>query len=268
MLNYPIDFWVPAKLNLLIERPIDMINKVMLSGFLTCFLAAAGAVAQEILPLASRQGALTLFENIEVNESRPTTPDQPSRESRATTLEPVFTLVGTSRIGDRRSAILRHQNGENIRVLTGLKSTTRIAGYEEYLVLEVGAGKLSVRYPKDVPCAEHKDKGVSCSTTPNTALLELVNAEALARTEPISNAAGSSDSKPELAGSGTAGATSNPFEALRAARAAGLNTNQNSANENGDVSNGRFTPRRIAPEDVPSGMRVVSTPFGDRLVEE
>jgi hypothetical protein len=109
---------------------------------------------------------------------------------------------------------------------------------------------------------------VSCSTIPNTALLELVNAEALARTEPISNAVGSSDSKPELAGSGTAGATTNPFEALRAARAAGLNPNQNNANDNGDVSNGRFTPRRIAPEDVPSGMRVVFTPFGDRLVEE
>ena len=34
----------------------------------------------------------------------------------------------------------------------------------------------------------------------------------------------------------------------------------------GDTS--AFTPRRINPEDVPPGMRVVSTPFGDRLVEE
>ena len=30
----------------------------------------------------------------------------------------------------------------------------------------------------------------------------------------------------------------------------------------------RFQPRRIPPEDVPPGYRVVSTPFGDRLVEQ
>ena len=51
----------------------------------------------------------------------------------------------------------------------------------------------------------------------------------------------------------------NPFEALRS-RA------QNGAPppERPD----RFQPRRIDPADVPPGMRVVSTPFGDRLVEE
>jgi hypothetical protein len=29
----------------------------------------------------------------------------------------------------------------------------------------------------------------------------------------------------------------------------------------------RFRPRRINPDQVPDGMRVVSTPFGDRLVD-
>ena len=53
----------------------------------------------------------------------------------------------------------------------------------------------------------------------------------------------------------------NPFEALRAQQ-------NNVSVSNRDGGNERFTPRRILPEDVPPGMRVVSTPFGDRLVEQ
>ena len=47
----------------------------------------------------------------------------------------------------------------------------------------------------------------------------------------------------------------NPFEALR-------NRAQNG--EPQSERPGRFQPRRIDPADVPPGMRVVSTPFGDR----
>lgn len=209
----------------------------------------------------------TLFEDIEVSESRPTATSRPSRESRATTSEPIFTLVGTSRIGDQRSAILQHQNGESIRVSAGAGGTSTIDGYEEYSIYDVGAGKLLVRYPSNVPCVGHKDKGVSCSSTPNTALLELVNAQALARAEPLVNAEVSANSAPELIEGGVASGV-NPFEALRAARAAGGTPDQINGAEGGGGRNGRFTPRRIAAEDVPPGMRVVSTPFGDRLVEQ
>lgn len=262
-------FEMPAKLNPQIKRPTNMIIRAFFLRLMVCFFAAAGAVAQDTgsLALGQGQGALTLFENIEVNESRPNTANRPDRETRATMSEPIFTLIGTSRIGDRRSAILRHQNGESIRVATGLESTARIAGYEEYSVFDVGAGKLSVRYPSNVPCAEHKDKGVSCSSTPNTAVLELVNAEALARAEPSSVDGLSTElSFEELAASQAAARAGNPFEALRAARAAGLNPA--SLGEPVGGQNSRFIPRRIAPEDVPPGMRVVSTPFGDRLVEQ
>ena len=51
----------------------------------------------------------------------------------------------------------------------------------------------------------------------------------------------------------------NPFEALRNGRRGDtLNPGTNGA---------RFTPRRIPPEDVPEGKRIVATPFGDRLVD-
>ena len=53
----------------------------------------------------------------------------------------------------------------------------------------------------------------------------------------------------------------NPFAALREAQA------ENPA-DSSTRRGARFSPRRVAPEDVPPGMRVVSTPFGDRLVEQ
>jgi hypothetical protein len=241
--------------------------KILCVSFLLIWALPSIAQVSEAEPPTAAE--FTLFENVEVNESQPNVPNRPTRESRATTSEPVFTLVGTSRIGNRRSAILRHQSGEDIKVSTGLESTARINGYDEYSVFDLGAGKLSVRYPLNVPCAEHKDKGVSCSSTPNTAILELVNAEALARIEPaLSEGVSAELSGDDLAAGQNAGNAGNPFEALRAARAAGLNPNQSGAGEPGSGRNGRFTPRRIAPEDVPAGMRVVSTPFGDRLVEQ
>jgi hypothetical protein len=221
---------------------------------------------------SSEQPELVLFEEIEVTaQARPNTPNRPSRESRATTSEPVFTLVGTSRIGDSRSAILRHQNGESIRVATEAGGTATIDGYEEYSIYDVGAGELSVRYPPNIPCIAHKDKGVSCLSSPNTAQLQLVNAEALARVEPVPGIALSADgSSGQVDGAAgvSAEGTANPFEALRAARAAGGNPAEISPGGGRDGRNGRFTPRRISPEDVPLGMRVVSTPFGDRLVEQ
>jgi hypothetical protein len=247
-----------------------MINNAMSTGLLVYLLiGGAVAVAQDTESSSTDQSDFNLFEGIEVTESRPNTPtNRPTRESRATTSEPIFTLVGTSRIGARRSAILRHQNGETIRVATGAGGTAAIDGYEEYSIYDVGAGKLSVRYPSHIPCIAHKDKGVSCLSSPNTAQLQLVNAEALARVEPAPSIALATDGSSGLvdgANGVSLDGTANPFEALRAARAAGGNPAEISP---GDGRNGRFTPRRISPEDVPQGMRVVSTPFGDRLVEQ
>jgi hypothetical protein len=255
-------------------RPITMNRILAFQCVFACIaLSSSLTLAQEPNQSANTDSsAFNLFEGIEVSESRPTNTTRPTRESRVTSAEPVFTLIGTSRIGNNLSAIVRHQNGENIRVSTNLGGTTPIVGYEEYSIFDVGAGNLSVRYPSNVPCIAHKDKGVSCTGTPNTAQLQLVNAEALARVEPVPSIALSADGSSGLAEAGAAGVspegTANPFEALRAARAAGGNPAEISPGGGRDGRNGRFTPRRISPEDVPPGMRVVSTPFGDRLVEQ
>ena len=129
----------------------------------------------------------------------------------------------------------------------------------------MGAGNLSLRYPVGMPCEDHVDQGVSCTSTANTARLELVNGEALAAQRTINNVEGSAE-QAEAVPAGInpeTGEPMNPFEAIRAARAAGINPSDAAAD-----GRPRFTPRRIADEDVPPGMRKVSTPFGDRLVEE
>ena len=50
----------------------------------------------------------------------------------------------------------------------------------------------------------------------------------------------------------------NPYEAFL----------ERAANTDSRADSGAFEPVRINPEDIPPGMKVVSTPFGDRLVED
>ena len=113
-----------------------------------------------------------------------------------------------------------------------------------------------VRYPDGEPCVEYLERGIRCAE-PHLALLTLTNADPMrsapgTRTgsENIQSSDGESDGNQEEQ-------PNNPFAAL---------LEQSANSDAGD--NNRFVPNRIRAEDVPSGMRVVSTPFGDRLVEE
>lgn len=203
-----------------------------------------------------------LFEDIDSNAS---TPNQSrsarvTRENRNTPTTPEFTLVGTSRIGSKYQAILLNRNGESVVVNTSPEANTRIPGFSDYTVVDISAGRVSVRYPGNNPCVEYLDKGVSCNSAANIAALGLTNGEPIAsnRADPDhelvadSSGQGSDETTPV-----------NPFEALRASQ-----ENNAAASNEANRNNGRFRPRRIDPDDVPEGMRVISTPFGDRLVEQ
>lgn len=80
-----------------------------------------------------------------------------------------------------------------------------------------------------------------------------------------SDATEDAENSAEASESGQAESTEprNPFAALRAVREANA-----AADSPPDPNSVRIQLRRIAPEDVPDGMRVVSTPFGDRLVPD
>lgn len=209
-----------------------------------------------------------LFEAVETPGNRTAlSTRRNNRESRATIAEPEFTLLGTSRIGNKYSVIVRHRNGETIVVQADPDSSTEIPEHSGYSIVNMAAASVSIRYPGGSPCVAFSDRGISCNQAGDTAELALTTAEPLAarvlsQNTPVQSAV-------RQPGSGTPetdeqGNPANPFAALRASQDRATGSNPTDANG----GNSRFTPRRINPEDVPPGMRVVSTPFGDRLVEQ
>ena len=200
---------------------------------------------------------LNLFEEIETNNSAPSSSRNRADDvPRGGSTSPEFTLIGTSHIGSEYSVIIQHRSGDTLIVKTGSNSSTQIPGYSGYSILDVGSGSISIGYPEHVSCVEVREQGVSCSEGGNIAALSLANGEPLS-----GNEAATSQATVRLNETVVDEPPINPFEALRARQ-------NNEAVNSRDGDNERFTPRRILPEDVPAGMRVVSTPFGDRLVEQ
>jgi len=205
----------------------------------------------------NRQG-LSLFDGIEVTGGGASGANRMPKRPRDTAAGPEFTLLGTSRIGGSYSAILRHRSGESILVRSQGNTATAIEGHAGYSVLSVGAGKLFLSYPDSHPCVEDVGQGVGCTEGSNSAELVLGTSPPISRPAPsatLGQQGGSTE--PPTAQS------INPFEAVLAAQADG--------NDPAQDDGGRaelFVPKRISPENVPPGMRVVATPFGDRLVEQ
>jgi hypothetical protein len=212
----------------------------------------------------------TLFGAVDVESTADEDGGRPARRGRGAPSaagEPEFTLVGTSRIGDRYSAILRHRDGTEVVVTAESGRNARIEGYSQFSVVDIGPGRATVQFPAGSDCIEFASQGVSCNTAGNTASLELSRGDPIpravvtARQEEVPVA----DDGEVVASEEQPEEPTNPFAALRA----------RALQQNGDAplapaSSPRraFTPRRIDPAEIPPGYRVVSTPFGDRLVRE
>lgn len=224
-------------------------------GSLLCFVLQGYALGQGQSGIISNNDDFLLFESLDNAQSnnassipgRNTGRDRGARNTAAT---PTFMLVGTSRIGSIETAILKHMNGEIVRVPL-VEGISIVPDFETYAVINRGSGNVSLRHPASEPCADFPEQGVSCDTETNIAALSLTTARAVvvATAEPETEVEEELDAVEE--------SPRNPFEAIRdRGRAAG------------STQATRFQPRRIDPADVPPGMRVVSTPFGDRLVQQ
>ena len=214
----------------------------------------------EIIVLTGSGGLLAqdlnLFEEIEVNEVTNRRDRGRSLDNGGNGAGPEFTLIGTSRFGDNYSVFLRDREGDTIVVNSISGSNAFIPGHPSYELVEANAARVSVRYPEEEPCVEVLERGIRCSA-PDVAILTLANADPLESQLNITTEPDISESSGESQDKNQEGSPVNPFAALLEQNA---NTNSNETND--------FVPRRIRAEDVPPGMRVVSTPFGDRLVEE
>jgi len=166
---------------------------------------------------------------------------------------PEFTLIGTTRIGENFLVVIRDRYDEIISINVPEGIDTSIPGHQGFEIIELGSGNVAVNYPEGLDCIEFRNQGVSCENN-YTARLNLANGKPL---ESSSRATMSEDNI--SVASQVDEVPQNPFEAL-------LERAASSSEAESDKT--AFEPVRINPEDVPPGMRIVSTPFGDRLVEE
>jgi hypothetical protein len=217
---------------------------------------------------ALAQQDFTLFEPVETNDSQAVTPEaRVARENRNSNGSPEFTLLGTSRIGDKVTAMLQHRDGKTVMVSSDADGSA-IEGYPDYIISGIAAGQVTITYPGGSPCMSYSDQGVHCNASGNAGELTLPNKAPLApRTQ---DPAAAEAATLELANGVTEEVVpdpNNPFAALQAA-AARQRGGRDGARDGGDAATRAFQTRRIDPADVPPGMRIVSTPFGDRLVED
>ncbi|MES3006529.1 MAG: hypothetical protein V4751_02040 [Pseudomonadota bacterium] len=212
-----------------------------------------------ICPLSSAQD-LTLFESV-AQEEPGNIAEMQNREQNALPGAPSFTLVGTSRIGSKYSATLATSDGAIVVVSGSPGAVQEIPDHPGYRLVDIGSRKVSIAGPSGMPCVAAADKGVTCGAN-GVSLLGLATAAPVAVV--VAETATSIDGTVPVPQGDVP--PDNPFAAaLRAAA-----QNEANARIDGDGFNRaeRFQPRRIPPEDVPQGMRVVRTPFGDRLVEQ
>lgn len=93
-----------------------------------------------------------------------------SRGSGAVSNGPAFVLLGTTRIGDRYSAMLRHRDGGQVVVVSENGTVAPIDGYTDFAVLKIEAGHVAIQRPDDLPCVAYPGLGVSCTAVNVTAL--------------------------------------------------------------------------------------------------
>lgn len=220
------------------------------------FIASLLAVA---LPASAQE--LTLFEGSEREQA-----EQPQQSPRLAPPgnrpgAPAFTLRGTSRFGDEYSVSLssggNEQQGESIQVDWTHGGAADIPGHPGYQVLEVSARTASIKLPGGSTCHEYPDQGVECRND-GSQLLTLTTAKPLAPSEPEG---------PQQEGR----TVFNPFTGENEVVPPLSEEEQRAREERQRERAARlqqFQPVRIPDEDVPEGMRKVSTPFGDRLVPD
>ncbi|KHD11249.2 hypothetical protein PN36_00150 [Candidatus Thiomargarita nelsonii] len=163
----------------------------------------------------------------------------PSRPTRSKTAskkpQKDFTLQGTSRIGDKRVAILKGPDNKEFLQRFKNNRRTAIEGYEGYYLLSVKGREIQIEYPEDAPCrTSNEKKGVKCDDGEMFAILTLTQGRALPPSRP------SVRQKPPKGGE--------------------------NARKGGNQRKTKFNRKVIEEHEVPPGMRVVHTPFGDRLV--
>jgi hypothetical protein len=234
-----------------------------------------------LLPLALAANAqeLSLFEATETDANQaPTLMQQVGSLNTNNNGQPAFTLKGLGRFGNEYHATLLGRNGESARVNWREGQRVQVPGFPNFALVGVVAGAVQVAFPPNEPCMSLETSGISCLAD-NVAQIQVATAAPLASNGTPPNNAGNNAPGNIPPGAQQGGAVMgpdaagpgffvNPFSGemhalpdATAEQQAMVERQQQRAARLRDVE-----PVRIDEADVPPGMQVVRTPFGDRLV--
>ncbi len=215
---------------------------------------------------------LSLFDDGGKNAGRQSKPGSSKQSARRTNAKPDFILRSTSRFGSTYKALLQAKNGDEVPIVWRQGSSVAIDGYRAYKVLNIGSKTVSIRLPEGKTCEEDEANGVKCTLENTVATLYLANAKPIAaKAKAMSLADANSNSTNNRDGNKSQKEQEfNPFAnaiikqqpKLSAERKAILAANRK---KNAEAFRD-FKIKKISEDEVPEGMRVVVTPFGDRLV--
>jgi len=154
-----------------------------------------------------------------------------------------FILRGTSRFGEKYIAVLQTPTGKEFyQAWTIEKSTQPIdfTGFGNYSLLKVEPRTVHIAYPDNAPCQKSNEAvGIQCQAD-GSAILTLARRQAIAAPH-----------QPQVP-------TPPPPELEQKPQPTPAQTPPQQP----------FKKRVIRDDEVPPGMRVVRTPFGDRLVPD
>lgn len=172
-----------------------------------------------------------------------------------------FVLKGVSQIGSRYIVFLEAPNTKIIKVDMGDKRRTSVKnGYPDYHLIRMTDRKVKIDYPANASCRRpNPQKGIKCTNGGKSATLEFIVGKAIA--PPPTAAVSKNPPNNEV----------NPF--LAAMKKNKKLTDEEKKKRDEALKKRRelyknFKRQVIKDEDVPEGMRVVRTPFGDRLVPD
>jgi hypothetical protein len=241
----------------------------LLTGFLLC-------------PVVQAQ-QLTLFEPTQAERQAPEAaagPQQVPGIAMGIVSDPAFTLSSAARFANSFQAVLKDRAGQSVVLGWQPGQRTPVPGYPGFSVVEANAKFVVLELPAQERCMTAPERGVACTGT-NLAQLSLATLAPL-EARPAEQSEG-------MDGMAIMGPQQEPFgqgrmpegqvggEAVFVNPFVGIQDDTSQLSEaevQARVDGARaraqrlqqFQPERIPEDQVPPGMRLVRTPFGDRLV--
>jgi hypothetical protein len=174
-----------------------------------------------------------------------------------------FVLKGTTKLGKNYQVFLQTPDGKDIIYeWTNKDKSSDIEGFADFSVLNVTPREVVIRYPDNAPCQNsHIDRGVMCAADQKTATLKLVRG---APTPPKPIAVPPPSAVPTAPTAAGGLVPNNPNSPPPSPEAQRLQALFQQAAQQNQPQNAPLKPG----ENPPAGMKVVKTPFGDRLVPE